>query len=134
MTRYPASSSVSRTIVRTRTSSSTSRIVWSPPVLDGTASSSLAADEAAAPDVAAWKAQRQSVLNAALAGLPDAERQALRLAFFEELSHAEVADLLELPLGTVKTYIHRARHELRIALADEVKPPEAGSRTLPQEQ
>jgi len=58
-----------------------------------------------APDTAAWQAQRQSVLTSALAELPAAEGQALRLAFFEELSHSEVAELLKIPLGTVKTRI-----------------------------
>jgi RNA polymerase sigma-70 factor (ECF subfamily) len=63
-----------------------------------------AADEDA-PEAAAWHAQRQTVLNAALAELPAAERQALRLAFFEDLSHSEVAEFLKTPLGTVKTRI-----------------------------
>jgi RNA polymerase sigma-70 factor (ECF subfamily) len=58
-----------------------------------------------APETAAWHAQRQRVLNAALAELPPAEGQALRLAFFEELSHTEVAAFLRTPLGTVKTRI-----------------------------
>jgi RNA polymerase sigma-70 factor (ECF subfamily) len=58
-----------------------------------------------APEAAAWRTQRQSVLQAALAELPPAERQAVRLAFFEELSHSEVAAFLRTPLGTVKTRI-----------------------------
>jgi RNA polymerase sigma-70 factor (ECF subfamily) len=35
----------------------------------------------------------------------------------EGRSYEEIASILDLPLGTVKTYIHRARHELRDALA-----------------
>jgi RNA polymerase sigma-70 factor (ECF subfamily) len=34
----------------------------------------------------------------------------------EGRSYEEIAATLDLPLGTVKTYIHRARHELREAL------------------
>jgi RNA polymerase sigma-70 factor (ECF subfamily) len=34
----------------------------------------------------------------------------------EGRSYEEIAATLDLPLGTVKTYIHRARHELRRAL------------------
>ncbi len=64
-----------------------------------------AADGEAGPEVAAWQTQRQNALNAALAELPSAERQALRLAFFEDLSHSEVAAFLRTPLGTVKTRI-----------------------------
>jgi len=65
---------------------------------------SMTSDDTA-PDTAAWQAQRQAVLNSALAELPAAEGQALRLAFFEELSHSEVAAFLKIPLGTAKTRI-----------------------------
>jgi RNA polymerase sigma-70 factor (ECF subfamily) len=36
----------------------------------------------------------------------------------EGYSYDEIADTLELPLGTVKTYIHRARKELKVLLGD----------------
>jgi RNA polymerase sigma-70 factor (ECF subfamily) len=38
------------------------------------------------------------------------------LRHVEGRSYEEIAATLDLPLGTVKTYIHRARHELRQAL------------------
>jgi RNA polymerase sigma-70 factor (ECF subfamily) len=38
------------------------------------------------------------------------------LRHVEGRSYEEIASTLDLPLGTVKTYIHRARHELRQAL------------------
>ena len=38
------------------------------------------------------------------------------LRHVEGRSYEEIAATLDLPLGTVKTYIHRARHELREAL------------------
>jgi RNA polymerase sigma-70 factor (ECF subfamily) len=38
------------------------------------------------------------------------------LRHVEGRSYEEVAAMLDIPLGTVKTYIHRARHELREAL------------------
>jgi RNA polymerase sigma-70 factor (ECF subfamily) len=34
----------------------------------------------------------------------------------EGRAYEEIAEMLDLPLGTVKTYIHRARNELRLAL------------------
>jgi len=40
------------------------------------------------------------------------------LRHVEDRSYEEIAATLDLPLGTVKTYIHRARHELRQALED----------------
>jgi RNA polymerase sigma-70 factor (ECF subfamily) len=44
------------------------------------------------------------------------------LRHVEGRSYEEIAATLDLPLGTVKTYIHRARHELREAL-EHVKGP-----------
>jgi RNA polymerase sigma-70 factor (ECF subfamily) len=40
------------------------------------------------------------------------------LRHVEDKSYEEIAEIVKLPLGTVKTYIHRARHELRVALGD----------------
>ena len=47
-------------------------------------------------------------------------RACILLRHVEGLAYEEIAQSLDLPLGTVKTYIHRARHELRDLLA----PPE----------
>ena len=44
-------------------------------------------------------------------------RTAILLRHVEGRSYEEIADVMDLPLGTVKTYIHRARLELRDALA-----------------
>jgi len=49
--------------------------------------------------------------------LPERHRQVLRLYYMEEKSYEEVARLLEWPMGTVKTYLHRARKELAEAVA-----------------
>jgi RNA polymerase sigma factor (sigma-70 family) len=43
----------------------------------------------------------------ALAGLSDAQRQALVLRFYLDLRVETIADLLELPIGTVKSTLHR---------------------------
>ena len=45
-------------------------------------------------------------------------RACIMLRHVEDRSYEEIAEIVKLPLGTVKTYIHRARHELRVALAD----------------
>lgn len=51
-------------------------------------------------------------IQAALAGLPDRHRQVLTLFYFEDRSYEEVASMLSLPLGTVKTLLFRAKKEL----------------------
>lgn len=45
-------------------------------------------------------------------------RACIMLRHVEDKSYEEIAEIVKLPLGTVKTYIHRARHELRAALGD----------------
>ncbi|HTP58096.1 MAG TPA: anti-sigma factor, partial [Spirochaetia bacterium] len=56
-------------------------------------------------------------VRAAVNKLPRAQRQALSLAFFDELSHDQVALALKLPLGTVKTRIRSGMRRLRPMLA-----------------
>ncbi|MEV5749593.1 RNA polymerase sigma factor [Actinoallomurus sp. NPDC052308] len=58
-------------------------------------------------------------LAKALAALGAQDRNALLLLAWGELSYAEIAATLDLPLGTVKAKIHRARKKLRKALPEE---------------
>ncbi len=53
----------------------------------------------------------------AIAELRPAYREAILLRHVEGRAYDEIAEIMELPLGTVKTYIHRARKELQSALA-----------------
>ncbi len=48
--------------------------------------------------------------------LPEKYRQVLFLYYYEDKSYEEVAAMLDLPLGTVKTHLHRARKELSALL------------------
>lgn len=57
-----------------------------------------------------------SAIEQAIAGLRPEYRSCIMLRHVEGRSYEEIATTLDLPLGTVKTYIHRARHELRRAL------------------
>ena len=57
-------------------------------------------------------------IERAIAKLRPEYRSCIMLRHVEGRSYEEIAATLDLPLGTVKTYIHRARHELREALED----------------
>jgi RNA polymerase sigma-70 factor (ECF subfamily) len=56
-------------------------------------------------------------IEVAIAGLRPEYRSCILLRHVEGRPYEEIATMLDLPLGTVKTYIHRARGELRQALA-----------------
>jgi RNA polymerase sigma-70 factor (ECF subfamily) len=59
-----------------------------------------------------------SAIERAIGRLRPEYRSCILLRHVEGRSYEEIAATLDLPLGTVKTYIHRARHELREALED----------------
>jgi RNA polymerase sigma-70 factor (ECF subfamily) len=56
-------------------------------------------------------------IEAAIGRLRPEYRSCILLRHVEGRAYEEIAEILNLPLGTVKTYIHRARNELRLALA-----------------
>jgi RNA polymerase sigma-70 factor (ECF subfamily) len=60
--------------------------------------------------------ERMGRLTACMTGLPLAFREVLALRFEEEMKLEEMAAVLALPLGTVKTRLHRALKHLRLAL------------------
>jgi len=58
-----------------------------------------------------------SEIEAAIGRLRPEYRSCILLRHVEGRAYEEIAEILDPPLGTVKTYIHRARNELRVALA-----------------
>ncbi|MGC4005901.1 MAG: RNA polymerase sigma factor [Pirellulales bacterium] len=75
----------------------------------------LAADDTEHDDAAK---QLDEELRQALAGLRPEYRRAFVLFHEQELGYDEIGRLLDCPLGTVKTWIHRARKEIIQALKD----------------
>jgi RNA polymerase sigma-70 factor, ECF subfamily len=65
-------------------------------------------------------AEREALVREGLATLPAEQREALRLAFYDGMSHGEIAERTGLPLGTVKSRIRLAFRHLRGALGDDI--------------
>ena len=71
------------------------------------------ADDAAGPAELAEASQQARALNRCLQRLEQPQRQAIMLAYLQDLSHAELAARLRAPLGTVKSWIRRGLERLR---------------------
>jgi RNA polymerase sigma-70 factor, ECF subfamily len=68
-------------------------------------------------DEAIERAQLRTALDAAVSALPPNYREAVHLFHVEQLSYKEIAATMDVPIGTVMTWLHRARASLREALA-----------------
>lgn len=86
-------------------------------VLDGE-DPSLRPPETPDPQEAADAGQRQGLIARALAQLPAEQQDLIRRAFYDELSHSEIAERTGLALGTVKSRLRLAFAKLRSALGD----------------
>ncbi len=66
-------------------------------------------------------------LHAALAALPARQRDVVLLLAWAELDYQEIAEALRVPVGTVRSRLHRARAALRTAMPahanDQEEPP-----------
>jgi len=89
----------------------------------------LPLDEAAG-TLETWRPERPERASADVLALvrelPDHYRQVVTLFYLEEKSYEEVSRLLDLPMGTIKTYLHRARKTL-LASAGRVTIPDRES-------
>lgn len=64
-------------------------------------------------------ADRDAAVRAAMAQLSEDQRDAVRLAFYEGLTHAQIAAFRDLPLGTVKSRLRLAMERLKGALGED---------------
>ena len=74
-------------------------------------------DPGPGPAEAAWCEYRRTAVRAAVEALPPSQREALSLAFLEDLTHEQVAAFLDVPLGTTKSRIRAGLKALRTRLA-----------------
>ena len=78
----------------------------------------LAEPENRSPEARARGRDLAEALQDALMALRPDYREAVLLRFQQGLAYEEIADILELPLGTVKTHLHRARKQMAAALRE----------------
>ncbi len=79
------------------------------------------------------QAELRTALRESLAGMPENERIVILLAYQEDLSQAQIARRLAMPIGTVKTRTRRALHRLRAVLGPDLRPGAAPPSDAPAE-
>ncbi len=79
----------------------------------------LADSAGADPGVGFQSDWRHAQLRRAVGQLPQKQRLAITLHYFQDLAYEEVAAVMNLPLGTVKSYLHRAKATLAERLGQE---------------
>lgn len=90
---------------------------------DGEPHHQYADPEAPRADEAMERAQTRGTLEAAVAALPQNYREVVHLFHVEQLSYKEIASAMDVPIGTVMTWLHRARAKLRETLAGKEVAP-----------
>jgi RNA polymerase sigma-70 factor (ECF subfamily) len=75
-------------------------------------------DDGPQPDAGLVASQTESMVRSALAALSEDQLRVVELSFFAEKAHAEIAETLRIPLGTVKSRLRLAMNRLRGLLGD----------------
>lgn len=95
-------------------------------------------DESAVADAQVVARSEQSLrgsIRRALGSLSIEHRDVIELTFFHELSYPEIAELIDVPLGTVKTRMYHAKRQLKTLLQrQDLDLPFAGLESVTQEQ
>lgn len=75
-------------------------------------------DDSPQPDALLATTQSEERVRSALTKLSNEQMRVVELSFFEEKPHAEIAEILEIPLGTVKSRLRLAMSRLRNLLSE----------------
>ena len=76
-------------------------------------------------DAEAMRRETSSEIKGALGELPSDQSQVIELAYFGGFSHSEIADMLGMPLGTVKGRMRLGLEKIRVQLAEAITPDTA---------
>jgi RNA polymerase sigma-70 factor (ECF subfamily) len=80
-----------------------------------------AASDDVTPEVLLLRSENREVIYAALESLAVAQREMILMCDIEEMSYREIAQVLDVPIGTVMSRLSRARRSLRVRLAESIK-------------
>jgi RNA polymerase sigma-70 factor (ECF subfamily) len=84
----------------------------------------MVADHRAAPD----RVDSSRTLKTALTQLPERQREVLHLVFYQDMSIAEAADVMEITVGSARTHYERGKARLKALLGDNThERPASGS-------
>jgi RNA polymerase sigma factor (sigma-70 family) len=83
--------------------------------LDDVMADTMAIDEPGPMDTAQASQQAQA-LHQCMSRLEKRQREVVSLAYIRDMSHTELSEQLQLPLGTVKTWIRRGLEQLRVCM------------------
>lgn len=89
---------------------------------------------AADPETQLLRSDAAAAIDEALSHLPDRLRELLILRELEGMSYREMAELMDIPIGTVMSGLSRARQAFRLFLNANLKPSGISSSTRPEEQ
>ena len=73
----------------------------------------------AGPEETAIASEERERIRRAVSMLPDQHRRIIELSHFQECSYREIADILDIPMGTVMSRLYHARRKLRELLENE---------------